>query len=336
MEIIASELKEVLNRLSGILTNKGIVDNSDRFIFKEDVVYAFDGETLIQSKFETGVRGAVEGQSFLKYLDKMANSKIELVQNENCIDVKKGRSVASFKTEVENELPIEINNEIDWKKCPANLLEAMTACSYTCGHDYTDMRTVVVHVKGDVAESTDEERITRYSLKKKVKDEFFVPVDLINHLSRFGIVNYALSSDWLWFKNQNDDIICHRNISFGQEYPDLEQIVQQCQEGKTINFPDKMYDAVEKAAIFQSDLKIESDRKIVIRCKSNKIKVESHGTHGDYCEVLNTDLDKSFSFAINPSFLMQIMEKSDSIFFHPDYIRIETDNYVFLTTLAAE
>lgn len=336
MEIIASDLKDVLNRLSGILTNKGIVENADRFIFNKETIHVFDGETFIQCQFQSGITGAVEGQSFYKYIEKMSTSKIELVQGEDCINVKKGRAVASFKIEDQNDAPIDMNKEVTWRKCPSNLVQALTACSYTCGKDFTDMRTVVVHIKGNIAESTDEERITRFTLDRKVKDEFFVPVDLINHLSRSKITQYTLSDDWIWFQNQNGDIICHRNIVFGEDYQNLEEVVDQCQEGKAIELPDKMYDAVEKAAIFQADLKIESDRKIIIRCKSGKIRVESHGTHGNFCEILSTDLEESFSFSINPAFLMQIMEKSNSIFFHSDYIRIESQDYVFLTTIAAE
>jgi len=335
MEVIASDLKDVLDRLSNILTNKGIVEDANKFVFNNETIHVFDGETFIRANFKTDVSGAVEGQSFLKYIDKLGTAKITIAKDEGKINIKKGRSVASFVVEEDVSMPVE-PDELPWKKAPGNLIQALTTCSYTCGQDYTDMRSVVIHVAGDFAESTDEERITRYKLNRSIKSEFFVPADIVPFLAKAKVVQYAKTDDWMFFENQNGDLICHRNITFGEPYEDLEKVVNECNEGNPIELPDKMYDAVEKAAIFQSDLKVESDRRVTIRCKGGKIRVESRGTHGNFLEILPCAIEGSFSFLINPAFLMQIMEKSNSIFFHQDYIRIQTEDHVFLTSLAAE
>lgn len=335
MEIIASDLKEVLARLSTVLTNKGIVEAADKFVFNEETIHVFDGETFIRANFESGLKGAVEGQSILKYIDKLGTAKIELTQAEGSITVKKGRSIATFVIEDEENLPIDIS-EIKWRKAPSNFIQAITSCAYICSQDLSDMRLCVIHVKGEFAESTDEERINRFKLDHSVRAELLIPFDIVPYLSKAKVTRYAQTEDWMLFENQAGDLVCHRNITLGEDYQNLEQIVQECDGGNVVELPDKMYDAIEKAAIFQSDLKIKSDRKVTVRCKAGKIRIESHGTHGNFFEVLPTEISESFSFVTNPDFLLQIMEKSNTVFFHPDYIRIQNGDNVFLTSLANE
>lgn len=334
-EIIASDLKDVLNRLSSILTSKGLIENADKFVFNKDTIHVFNGETFIMANFESDVCGGVEGLSLLKYVEKLSTSKVEIEQGEGKIDLKKGKSIASFIVEEMADLPLDLS-DIKWHTAPTNFIPALNACSYTCGQDYTDMRLVVVHVCGTTAESTDQERITRYKLDRRMKDEFFIPAEIVPYLAKAKIVHYAKTEDWMLFENQSGDIICHRNIRLGEEYINLQEIVEKCSEGKPLELPDKMYDAVEKAAIFQSDVKIDSDRKITVRCKGQKIRIESNGTHGNFLEILPCDIEENFMFTVNPAFLTQIMEKSNTVYFHSDYMRIETDDYVFLTTLASE
>lgn len=334
-EIIASDLKDVLSRLSSILTNKGLIENADKFVFNEKTIHVFNGETFIMANFETGVSGGVEGLSLLKYVEKLSTAKVFIEQGENKIDIKKGKSIASFVVEEMADVPVDLN-EINWRKAPPNFIPALTACSYTCSQDYTDMRLVVVHVNGEYAESTDQERITRYKLDRRMKEELFIPAEIVPYLAKAKIVHYAKTEDWMLFENQTGDIICHRNVKLGEEYINLEEIVNKCSEGKTLELPDKMYDAVEKAAIFQQDIRIESDRKITVRCKGQKIRIESSGTHGNFLEILPCEIEENFLFTVNPAFLTQIMEKSNTVYFHSDYMRIETDDYVFLTTLACE
>lgn len=335
MEIIASDLKDVLSRLSVVLTNKGMVENADKFVFNKETVHVFDGQTFMVANFATGVEGGVEGSSLLKYIEKLSTNTVEINQVEQKISIKKGRSVASFVIENSSEFPVNLS-EISWRKAPGNFIPAITACSYTCGQDYTDMRLVVVHIAGEYAESTDQERITRFKLDRPIKDELFIPANIVPYLSKAKIVKYALTEDWMFFENQAGDVICHRNVSLGEDYENLEQIVKNNSGGKPLELPDKMYDAVEKAAIFQNDIKIEADRRIAVRCKAGKIRIESNGTHGNFLEVIPCDIEESFCFTVNPAFLMQIMEKSNTVLFHDDFMKIENENYVFLTTLAVE
>lgn len=335
MEIIASDLKEVLARLLNILTNKGLVENANKFIFSGDKIHVFDGQTFIQVNFKTEIFGSVEGDSFFKYIEKMGTAKIEMTQTEDKVNVKRGKSVASFVTEKDEDCPIVIDG-VEWKKAPENFLAGLNACSYTCGEDYTDMRSVVIHVKNNFVESTDGERITRFTLSSKVRGELFIPKDLVSFLTKGKIVSYAQTEEWMFFKNQNSDLICHRCISLAEEYEDLGKVVEGCNEGEKLELPEKMYDSIEKAAIFQNDVKVESDKRITIRCKGEKLRIESNGSHGNFLEIINSNIQRNFAFSINPNFLMQIMEKSNQILFHEDYIRIEAEEYVFLTCLAGE
>lgn len=335
MEIASKNLSEILGRLSGVLTNKGLVENSDKFVFNGDSIVVFNGETMICVEFDTGIKGAVQGASILKYLEKIGDVDIDIERVENSINIKKGRSVASFVVDDVDGMPLDISN-IKWNKIPENFSKCIDACCPVCGNDFSDMRVVVMHVKDDYCESTDQQRLIRYQMTENIKDEFYIPVDLASFLTRVKVTHYSLDEEWIFFKNQQGDIICHRQISLADDYFDLGEIIAACNDGEEIQFPEKLYDSVEKASIFQNDIKIQTDRKITIRCKKGKIRIESNGMYGNYSEVIKTDIESDFQFVINPGFLTEIMEKSNKVCLSEESLRIDGDNYVFLTTLAAE
>lgn len=320
MEVLASELKKALDSLNSVISDKGLVDNCEKFVFDKDGIFAFNGEVFIAVKFDHDLSGAVGGDMFYKIINKHGADKIELVTKGDSLIVKKGKSESTFTFDVESECPISLNIK-KWKDLPVNFLEAMNVCAFTTGKDYTDMRTVCIHAKGEYAESSDSFRITVFKMKGNLKKELFIPVDALSFFNKCKPVRYHQTENWCYYQDLNDTIICHRNISFSDDYPDLQGIIAESGDYKDLELPEKLYDSLEKASVFLNN-KIEQDKFVRISCKSGKLKILSKCQGGQYSETLKVDFDDSVSFDVHPGYLMQAIERSSTISINDSTIKI--------------
>lgn len=322
MEIIASDLKLALDGLNSVVSSKGMVEDCDKFVFDKKGIFAFNGENFIAVKFESDISGAVPGETFYKIIDKHGTSKIEIDVDGDCLIVKKGRSKSSFPFDVDVKCPISLEVK-KWKDLPTNFLEALNTCSYTTGKDYTDMRTVCIHMKGDVAESSDSFRMTLVKLASKIKDDLFIPNDALKFFNKCKPVQYSKTKDWIYYKDLNGTIICHRGIVFSQEYPDLKAMVESQEGYQQLEFPEKLYDSLEKASVFL-DKEVDQDRYVSISCKGGKLKISSKSTSGKYLEVLKVGFDNTIEFDIHPSYMMEAIERSSTVSINDATIKISS------------
>lgn len=331
MEVIASDLKLVLDGLNSVVSSKGLVEDCDKFVFDKKGIFAFNGDNFIAVQFESDLSGAVPGEIFYKIIDKHGTNKIEIFVDGESLIVKKGRSKSSFPFDSEIKCPINLEVK-KWKDLPVNFLAAVNTCSYTTGKDYTDMRTVCIHMKDDIAESSDSFRLTLVKLETKIKDELFIPNDALKFFNKCKPVQYNKTKDWVYYKDLNGTIVCHRGMTFSQEYEDLNAIVESQEDYQKLEFPEKLYDSLEKASVFL-DKEVDQDRFVSISCKGGKLKISSKSTSGKYSEVLKVEFDKSIRFDIHPSYMMEAIERTSTISINSSTIKISSANCTNLICL---
>jgi len=335
MDTVASDLKSILGRLAVLLSDKGMIENCDKFHFSNDFIYVFNGQTFILARFESGITGSVDGELFHKLIDKMGTSKISIEATDTEVVVTKGRAVARFALDKADECPIDLNIDT-WKEAPENFVSGLMTASLTCGNDRTDFRTMVIHAFEGIIESSDSLRITQFKLSSPMEDELFIPSDIVKFLNRAKITRYSKSESWIYFENQTGDIICHRIAVFGEKYPDLTALLEANSDGKKITFPERMYEAAETAGIFQDDVKNDPDKRITVVCKAKTMRISSKGSAGSYTVPLPVDFDDVIRFSIQPAFLLQAMEKGNDIFLNANCLKVVTSDYVYLTSLSSE
>ena len=333
MKLIASDIKQQLDKLNTLLSTKGLVENSNKFTFDEVGIFAFDGETFVATVFETDMFGAVEGDVFYKLIGKYGANKIDIIVDKGELVISKGKSVArlAFDSDVECPLNLEIDN---WKKLPDDFLEAVNIASHTTGTDYTDMRTVCIHLKDEICEATDAYRFSRFEMKSKIKDELFIPNDILPFFNRTKPIMYSVAENWVYYKDLDDTIIAHRLPTFESSYPDLKDNISKLKDFHKIDFPEKLYDSLDRASIFL-DGKFDGDKFVSIDCEDGILTIASKNIGKEYKETMNIDFRDKISFQINPSFLMQIMEKSNSVEVNDSVIKIKTDNCLYVAALMA-
>lgn len=334
MEIIASDLKKKLDKLNNLLTNKGLIEGSDLFHFDKESIFAFNGEAFIGVFFKNDLFGAVEGDTFYKLIDKYGTDEIIIEQQEESLIVKKGRSKSIFNFDTNIKCPLKLDIDT-WKKLPDDFMDALNVCIYATGTDYTDMRTTCIHIKDDIVESTDTYRIMTYKMKKEIKDELFIPNEVLTYFNKSKPIQYSNWQNWVYYMDLDETIIAHRKISFEADYPDLQEKINCLNNFHKIELPQKLYDSLQRASIFLKE-KFETDKFVLIKIYKNKLRVTSKGMTGKYSDVLKIDFDDNISFEINPKFLMDAMEKETQIEINDDVIKVICQQHTFVAVLESK
>lgn len=331
MEFIASDIKRQLDKLNSLLSNKGLVENSNRFVFDEEGIFAFDGETFVATIFPTELFGAVEGETFYKFIEKLGANKISIEEEENEIIIRKGRSESRFSFEKEVSCPLDLVID-EWKDLPSNFLEALNICSYTTGSDYTDMRTVCIHVKDNICESSDIYRITIFEMQGKIEDELFIPNDVLTFFNKSKPVRYCVRENWVYYEDIDGTIIAHRKPTFEKDYPDLRSKVMQLTDFHIIELPEKLYESLDKSSVFLEG-KFEGDKFVTIICDDGKLALESKNIGKQYNDQMRVHFKDKIKFEINPVFLMQMMEKSNQVHVNEQVIKIDDGGCIYVASL---
>lgn len=333
MEFIASDIKSQLDKLNALLSTKGLVENSDKFVFDKEGIFAFDGETFIATIFETDIAGAVEGETFYKLISKYGANKITIKIEGSEMVIIKGRSEARLAFDNEIECPIDLFVD-DWKELPEDFIEAINIASYTTGKDYTDMRTVCIHLKEGVCESSDSYRITVFQMKEAIQDELFIPNDILTFFNRSKPIEYSLKENWVYYQDLDGTIIAHRLPTFEGKYPDLKEKISGLTDFHKIELPEKLYDSLDRAGIFLEG-KFEGDKFVSITCEEGVLSLQSKNIGKAYKESMRIDFSNKVSFEINPAFLMQMMEKANVVEINDSIIKIQADKCLYVAALTA-
>jgi len=334
MEFIANDIKQQLDKLTAVISAKGLIEDSDKIVFDREGMYAFNGEIFVAVLFKTPFFGSVEGSLFCRLISKYGSNKIDIEENGDKLVITKGRSEVEVPFDHEVNCPIDLTVD-KWKKLPADFLECINLAAYTTGKDYSDMRTVCIHVVDNICESSDVMRISVIEAKNKIEDELFIPNDALTFFNKCKPVHYFVQNNWVYYEDLEGTMILHREITFDREYPKLKQMVESLTGMKEIELPEKLYDSLERAsALF--DKSSEGDRVVNFECKDNKLRlyVTAKNTGGaSYKDELRIDFDGELYFAINPAFMMQIMEKSNKVQVNDNAIKITTGNSTYVTCL---
>ena len=331
MIFVANELKQLLLPLSRIVATKDTTENGDKFIFDGKKVYAFNGEIFACQELETDFQCAVVAETLFKMISKYDMNEIEIdMGDDGFLHVKKGTNDTTFNIEEEFECPLS-TKKVNWAKLPEEFANAITVCSYTTGNDFTEIRGVCVHVEGSVVESTDSTRVTQYFLDGEVDDEMFIPKTLIKYIGQINPVEYAVTKDWLYFRNSSRVTMAFRKTVV-KDYYDLQEIVDSHMEGKEIVLPDKVVDALEKAEIVLTN-EFEGDRFVTIKAKKGKLIITGKGNGGHHKSQMKVKFDDEVSFEVNPRSMIEMLINGNTLILNEDSIVMETENAVLLTTL---
>ena len=128
------QLQQSLNRLKAALSKVSqLAAQSGVFIFHENKIITHNGFLTIMEEIEHDITGVVQGDDFLKFINKIKTDELEMEEEKGELRVIAGKSEAGFPLEKEILIPIDhFSRDFDWKELPENFLQNLFFVSFSC------------------------------------------------------------------------------------------------------------------------------------------------------------------------------------------------------------
>lgn len=337
--------KELLEALKKVQLAVGKTDNNmqqDHIVVSDNMLIAYNDEVAICHDLPQTLVGigkfAVPAKSLIALLEKLSVEEVDIELTDDRLCVKGGRSKSNFAIQSEIKMPIDDICKFPnkYEKLPKKFIYALQQTEMACGHDMTKPLTTCVYLDGNYAVATNNYQCARYAFGDKFKwsESVFIPRANVQTISKIGnLEKYAITDGWIYFvdADNNMTVIC-RTYYKGQPFADIAVLFEA--DGETIQIPQKMQSALERAGLFITEENGTTENSYVhIELQENKITVTGKSAIGEYVENMRIKYNGPPKwFYIRSGILKQVIQKNLTCKLCPNFIHIIDDNYDFFSS----
>jgi len=323
-------LVNALGLLRPGLSNNAIIETGVCFNFHGDRIVTFGGNISVQIPFETGIQGAVRAEDLYKLLDKISADEIELTQAESEIKVRAGKVRAGLNT-IPGAWPW-LQPENDFLDLPEQFKEALRLCLFSCSKDQTRPHLTCIHFQGTKATSSDNWRITQFTLSGLIPYDFLLPMEAAVHLIKYQVTHMALDKAWIHFADDKSGLIfsvLRKMAKFinTDKFFDI--------QGQSIKLPDLTKTLERTKIMVEGDS--ELDLKVKLTLQDNKLVCRGQKEIGWIEEEVPIQYSgHPIVMVANPLFLVDILTKCQEILIGENCCLFQGNNFRHLLLLVNE
>lgn len=330
-----TDLLNTLNQLKPIITQKKSIDQTDQIVFKEDSIYASNGDMYVIKKFSSPILGSVKGIQFISLISKLKEEEIDIKVKKNKIYINNANTKIKLNIPSEDELilPFDLSNIIieGWKELPKNFIEALKIVSFSASKDPSDGVLTQLLINKENVLSCDRFRLSKYKLDTKM-DSFLLPSSTADKLTNYSITEYRVEENYIYFRGDDIYIACLRII---EEYPKTDHLFNI--DGLQLEFPIESKNIIDNVNILAT-AEADEDRFINIIGDENKLCFKGEGLYGSIEETIETDKlnDTSFNIKVHPRHLKQILNLTNKVVIGDDKLLFVGNNFKHVLALVKE
>lgn len=320
-----------LKSVSAGLAPREIQEQSTCLIFKEGLVFTYNGEVMCsaRSKLDKKIQGAVKAVPLVATLEKLPDEEIEVTQTDSELIISGKRRQAGVTMEAEILLLTEeVDKPTKWVKLHEDFADAVGIVKDSACNDASENTLTCVHIHPKWIEACDRFQITRYKMPTGVNEKTLVRKESIKHIVGLGMTELCETKSWLHFRNPNGvTISCRR---FVEEFPPLADYLKV--EGTETALPKGLQEVVDRAEIFSKE--VSDNNQVHVELRKGLLILKGMGISGWYQEKKKLSYDgREFSFMINPKILAETAKKSNKCVISQDKIKVEGGKWKYVTVL---
>lgn len=310
MKIKTEELQKALAVIKPALATKAVVEQTDHFIFEDDLIRTFNDKLALSFPFETGLNAAVKAAEFYALINKIKTEELEMVLLDNgCIEIEAGTTTAEIMTHVKVTCPVAKIKATRWNKLPPEFPAAAWFCSFSAQTDDTAVLSSLWMSPDGYLYSTDTHRASRFKVSGKMK-EVLLKAKRAKALKDHKPVKYVVEENWAHFKNEQGSILSVRRAE--GTFPDKVKTIFD-KEGTKIPIPKGLGDKIDIAKIISEADEDPGD--IEIKVSDGKMTLTGSGTLGRIKEQCDIDyVGDDFEFDVAPESLLEIISHIEHMY----------------------
>jgi DNA polymerase III sliding clamp (beta) subunit (PCNA family) len=332
MLISKEVLKHALEVVKPGLANKEMIEQSTSFAFMEDRIVTYNDEISISYPLEGfNFHGAIKAEELYQLVSKIKKDEIEIEVTDNELLITAGRTKAALILQQEIKLPLDdIGSQDDWKELPPDFMDALKFTVDSCSNDMSLSILICVNVNNNIVQATDNHRLAYYTLPTPMPvPEFLIPSVSVKELLKMKPIQIAQGNGWIHFKTEDNATVSCR--VFQDKFPDTKKVLQTT--GISLTLPKTLDEILDRAMIF-SKKNVVTDESITIEIFNNRIAIKSKSETGKFEEEANLKYSgEKATFFITPTFLRNIVSKSNSCVINPTRIMFTGENWIYIAML---
>lgn len=348
MKLNREELLKTLTLAKPALAKKEFILQATHFIFQGDYIATYNDSICIIAPFKTNFKCSVNGDEFYKALESISEEIVDISLTDNQILIKSKKTKAGLSTLVDDQEKVDnliedLKNRTSekkfWKKLPGDFINGIFLCMFNASKDMTTGVRCCVAVRGNEIYSTDNLRISKYTLSSKM-DEMLIPARDAVELSKYEVTRYGKSDNWLHFITDDEVMFSCRTMIGDYPFDSLSRFFKK-EPNNVMTLPKDLQDVMKAAAVFAAG-DVDVAKMVEIKIEGNTIHCKSEKERGWMEKEIDIEekFEKEILFYINPMFFAQVLDKATSLFLivgeeYPDKAVFLNENFVHMIALPA-
>lgn len=330
-----NELLLALKNAQPGLALKETIEQTTCFVFLDEHVITYNDYFSVKAPVQelADFSGAINGAELLSFLEKAPQDELTILKKENEIQIKSGRARVGLRLLEEIKLPLEeINEEKEWEDLPNDFLDGIELALYSCSKDSSRPALTCIHIKDGVLESTDNIRLTRYSMESLMGSvDILLPSVSAEKILKYSLSQFCLApeANWIHFLTKENVEISCRLIK--GTIPDISKLL--IGTGVDFTFPKKITEILDRAQVF-CQREHPLDQEVEILFSPKKLTIKAKSPQGWFEEEAGIRYEgEDFAFAIHPVFLKEAIQRQTLCTILQNRIRFQSNNWDHIIAL---
>lgn len=290
------------------LAKKDQLAQGQCFVFIDGQVITYNDRVAIHHPLPdelVDLHGAVKATELYSVLSKLpAGIDVDISMTEAEIVVATASVQARVRMEkdiVNKYAAVEIPSK--FLKIPEGMLEAARFAAFSASTDLSKPFLTHVYTNENCATACDNHRIMVRKFKQKAPFSAFIPATLVDSLTAYAPAEYACTSGWLHWRNDNGVLFSFRTVE--GDYPDVTPFFNGWESWKEITFPEGLSDAVERVSDVLDKDQIHPG--VLISFKGNRVVVSGSGPFASMKERLPLASPIEAEFSVAADFFVDVL-----------------------------
>ena len=335
IEVNREELLKALQAVEPGLSSRGIIEQSDCFIFHGDKVTTFNDEVSCTVKNPLpGIEGVVPAVWLLNMLKERTDKIMKAGLREGSLvflSKQKGRTKRSgIRVFEEVVLPIDsIDPPNKWKKLPGGFTKAVSTVYQCASLDESQFQMACVRLEPDYLEACDDTQLIRWPMELGLEKGCSIRRDSIKVVVGKGVEKFSSSKSWMHFRSKDGLVLSCRKWEI-EEYTDLAHILEI--DGEKMKIPPGFVEALKAANVFVDD--VVAIHTIQVTMGDGKVKLRGEGGGGWHEEIMPVKYTgEPISFYASPSLLTTLASYSSECLISAEKMKVTMDDLEYVSTL---
>lgn len=313
------------------LSPRGIVQQSDAFIFKDGTVTTFNDEVACRmpSGLSKELSCAVPSVKLLEILRKLVEDELEVEEKDSELIVTGKSRQFGIRIEKDITLPVDtVEQPTEWIKLDDGFCEAINIVQQCVGRDESRFCLTCVHIHPEWLEACDGQQLCRWKLVTPIESSTLVRQSSIKSVVSLGMSEFNETKNWLHFRNSQGLILsCRRYV---ENYPDITSYLNV--DGEPVTLPKSLGEATDKAAVFASE---NSDAQhVMVKLKPGKLEIKGTGITGWFREVKKLKYEgRGMEFLIAPQLLIDLVKRHTDCLISNNRLKVISGSYIYVSCL---